>query len=208
MRQKTKKTDGWVRARRVVIAMVLVPVLQLMADKPLAWSAEPPDETLDCRVYDTRSASITVGFKAGNFLFEVGPEVTFGVAQGIAWDKIVQGLIARYVELCTRYNGGLVSEAEYEQRLREIEQLYREAQELERQLVAETHAHARSAHGELERMLGSKPQAVEPESVALKDSLAVLIGRIDQLEPIGRRLTPKTPCPTADMLGMPARSCD
>ena len=112
MRQKTKKTDGWVRARRVVITMVFVPVLQLMADKPLVWSAEPPDETLDCRVYDTRSASITLGFKAGNFLFEVGPEVTFGVAQGIAWDKIVQGLIARYVELCPRYNGGLVSEAE------------------------------------------------------------------------------------------------
>jgi hypothetical protein len=147
-------------------------------------------DDLDCHVYDSRSGSVTVGFKAGNFLFSVGPEVTFGSARGIAWDKVVQGLIARYKEACTRYNAGMLSKEEYAQRLREIEGLYREAQELERQLRAETHAHARSMHDEMERALAGRSGAGDIESSRDRDQLGTaltnLSERIEELKPIGR----------------------
>ncbi len=172
---------------------------------PLA--AGPPDESLDCRVYETREYSVTVGFKAGNMLFEMGPEVTFGTQRGIAWDRVVQGLIARYVELCTRYNGGLVDKEEYGTRLREIEALYQDAMKMERQLVQETHAHSKSAQNELDLMLKGKHAAPPPDPDALSKSLENLNQRIDKLDQIGQPLKQTTPCPTPDMLGMPGKSC-
>lgn len=147
-------------------------------------------DELDCHVYDQRSGSVTVGFKAGNFLFQVGPEVTFGTARGIAWDKVVQGIIARYKEACTRYNAGTISKEEYAQRIREIDGLYREAQELERKLQAETHAHARSMHDEMDRALAGRSAAMqEPsrEDDQLSAELTGLSTKINALEPIERR---------------------
>ncbi|TKB75790.1 MAG: hypothetical protein E8D45_07355 [Nitrospira sp.] len=201
---------GIAHHRRLVpwyVALATVAVLGGVALGGEVWADE-----LDCHVYDTRSNSITLGLKAGNFLFQVGPEVTFGTARGIAWDKVVQGIIARYKEACTRYNAGMISKEEYAQRLREIDGLYREALELERKLQAETHAHARSMHDEMERALAGRQgasqgtQGSEPDS--LGTSLAQLGDRIEALEQIGRPLTPKPPCPPPDMLGAPGAQGD
>jgi hypothetical protein len=175
------------------------------APEGAVWADE-----LDCHVYDTRSGSITIALKAGNFLFEVGPEVTFGRSRGIAWDKVVQGIIARYKEACTRYNAGLLSKEEYAQRLREIDGLYREAQELEQKLRDETHRHARSMHDEMERALAGRSgggQESSPEADPLATALTGLSTKIEQLESIGRPLSPKPPCPPPDMLGAPGRAC-
>lgn len=167
----------------VLLTTVILSALMVVWDNhPDAWAGEPPEEKLDCHVYDTRSGSITVGLKAGNFLFQVGPEVTFGRQRGIAWDKVVQGIIARYKEVCTRYNAGAVTKQEYEQRLREIDGLYREAQELERRLIAETHAHARSAHEEMERQLSGRTAEPQPERDGLSESLQTLSSRIERLD--------------------------
>lgn len=187
------------------VALATVAVLGGMAP-----GGEVRADELDCHVYDTRGGSVTVGLKAGNFLFQVGPEVTFGVQRGIAWDKVVQGIIARYKEACTRYNAGMISKEEYAQRLREIDGLYREALELERKLQAETHAHARSMHDEMERALAGRSGAVQespPEADPLGTALTGLSTKIEQLESIGRPLVPKPPCPPPDMLGAPGRAC-
>lgn len=189
------------------VAWVTVAVMAGGAPEGAVWADE-----LDCHVYDSRSGSITIGVKAGNFLFQVGPEVTFGTTRGIAWDKVVQGIIARYKEACTRYNAGVLTKEEYARRLREIDGLYREAQELERKLQAETHAHARSMHDEMERALAGRqgasqgPQGSEPDS--LGTSLAQLGDRIEELEQIGRPLSPQPPCPPPDMLGAPGAQGD
>ncbi|MEO2044815.1 MAG: hypothetical protein ABGX43_09455, partial [Nitrospinaceae bacterium] len=87
-------------------------------------------EQQDCSVHKSEDGRVTIGFKAGGILFGVGPEISFGKKTGIDWDHTVQGLIARYQELCTRFNTGSISKAEYGKRLKEIEKIEKEAYEL------------------------------------------------------------------------------
>jgi len=72
-------------------------------------------EQQDCSVHKTEDGRITLGFKVGNFLFGIGPEISFGKKIGIDWDHTVQGLVARYQELCARFNTGSISKQEYDE---------------------------------------------------------------------------------------------
>ena len=182
-------------------------VLALAAGPERARAAEPPAEQLDCRVHDTTKSNIGLAFKIAGFLFKAGPEVTFNMERGVAWDKVVQGFIARYKELCSRYNAGMVTKEEYEQRLREMEGLYKEAQDLERKLMDETRNRSKAAIEEMDRTLAQRKAAESQAADPIKASLEDLDRRIDKLEPIGRPLIPKPPCPPPDMLGAPGRSC-
>jgi len=172
-----------------------------------AWAVEPPAEPLDCRVHDTTTSNIGLAFKIAGFLFKAGPEITFNHERGVAWDKVVQGFIARYKELCGRYNAGLVTKEEYEARLREMEGLHREAMELERKMVDETRNRAKAGIDELDRTLAQRKAAEAPAADPIKTSLDDLDRRIEKLEPIGKTLIPKPPCPPPDMLGAPGKSC-
>jgi hypothetical protein len=86
-------------------------------------------QKMDCGVYDQRESSLTAGI---NFSLlwgsaTAGPSVTRGQAVGVKWDKSVHAIIVRYKELCSRYNSGALSQAGYDARLAEIDQLYAEA---------------------------------------------------------------------------------
>ncbi len=177
--------------RYFLIALLGAPLFWLMLPQAPAWAVEPPAEPMDCRVYETKKASITVGLKAGNFLFSVGPEVTFSRQTGIAWDRTVQGLIVKYQELCTRYNAGLATKEEYDARLRQIESLYKEAQELEQKLMAETRNRANAAIDELDRTLAQRKASEVAATDPMMESLDNLKRRLDRLEPIGYPMPPK-----------------
>ncbi len=84
-------------------------------------------EQQDCSVHKGVDGKVTLGFKLGGFLFSVGPEISFGEQSGIDWDHTVQRLIARYQELCARFNTGSISKAEYEKRLVVIERIEKDA---------------------------------------------------------------------------------
>ncbi len=198
-------TDHPFRARLIPVAFLAASFLWPILSP--AWAAEPPSVQLDCDVHDTKTSNIGLAFKVAGFLFKMGPEITFNMERGVAWDKIVQGFIARYKELCSRYNAGMVTKEEYEQRLREMEGLYKEAQALEAKLMDETRNRAKSAVDELDRTLAQRKAAEPPQADPIKTSLDDLNRRIDKLEPIGRPLIPKLPCPPPDMLGAPGRSC-
>ena len=90
------------------------------------WAGSPPAKPADCEVYETDSSSVTVGFKVGNLLLQVGPEITLSKKRGVDWKEPVQKMIARFVEVCTRYNAGVVTKQEYDGRIQEIEDLTRE----------------------------------------------------------------------------------
>ena len=171
-----------------------------------AWAVEPPPTRMDCTVYETKRTSIGLWLKIGNFVFAAGPEISFTKERGVAWNTVVQGLIARYTELCTRYNAGLVSKDEYKHYLHEIEGLYREAQALEAKMFEDTRDSAQDAHDELDRVLSSTPPATRQSRQdfdPVVKELRGLSGSIDQLEPIGRPLKPKRPGPPPDGLGSP-----
>ena len=180
---------------------------------PAALGGSPPDEKLDCEVYETEKYGVTAGFSVGNLLLSAGPEVTLSYEQGIAWDKVVQGLIARYVEVCTRYNAGMVSAEQYDQRVKEIETIYEEAQEYEQQMLQETRGRAKDAFAELDNMLPgqSREQRHSRRPNGREKSIArglqVLGTRIDDLAPISRPLTPTRPCDTPDILGSLGARC-
>lgn len=174
-----------------------------MGQGPMGWAyAGAPDVKLDCSVYETKETNLGVAFKIGQFIFKVGPEVTFNHRSGVAWDKVVHGTIARYVELCSRYNAGLVNKAEYEARLKEIEDLYKETKEMEAKLYAATRQRAKDAGVELDMQLGRKPHP-SASDINLESSVERMAKHVEDLEPIGRPLKPAPPCPAPDMLGAP-----
>jgi chaperonin cofactor prefoldin len=107
-------------------------------------------EKQDCSVHKTKDGKITLGFKAGNFLMSVGPEVTFGRKVGIDWHRTAQGLIARYQELCSRFNTGSLSKAEYEKRLKEIEKIDKDALNLYQNFLVERERQKKDLFNELD----------------------------------------------------------
>ncbi len=157
-------------------------------------------EELDCRVHDTTKSGITLGLKVGNFFLQAGPEVTYSRERGIAWNKVVQGFIARYKELCSRYNAGMVTKEEYEQRLREMEGLYKEAQALEAKLIEETRAHSKAAVEELDQTLAQRKGDAQVEPDPIKASLEDLNRRIEGVE-IQKKTTTKKDRPIETMGG-------
>ena len=142
-------------------------------------AGEPPDYELDCGVYETQTLDLSVGLKAGNFLFNVGPEMGVTSRSGVVWNRVVQGTIARYVELCTRYNAGMVTKAEYEARLEQIEALYREAQQLQAQLMKAARRRSRSGFDELDRELGKRQESPSTRTTELENKVENLAERIE-----------------------------
>jgi len=184
-------------------------VCTMLAGWPLvATAVEAPREKMDCRVYETKTTSFGIGLRFGAMLLPLlGPLspsasvtslVNFDQKTGVTWDKAVHGIIARYVELCTRYNAGLVNKDEYEARMKEIEGLYKEAQGLETKLFEATRSHAKQAADELSQELerkkaaGAEAQGEQATTASrqLSESVTVFAERVDRLEPIGRPLDP------------------
>jgi len=95
-------------------------------------------EEQDCSVYKSENGKITLGFKAGGLFFGIGPEITFGKDSGIDWDNLTQRLVARYLELCTRFNTGSISKSEYDKRLKKVEAIETEAYKLYQKVLEET----------------------------------------------------------------------
>src|SRR3989442_1151918 len=81
-------------------------------------ASTPQPGQMDCRALTAGSIGPSIGLKAGPPLLGVGPEFTFG---GEYWDPEVQTLVAGYREACLRRNAGQLSDAEYRQRLDELD---------------------------------------------------------------------------------------
>ncbi|WP_447962498.1 hypothetical protein [Nitrospira sp. Ecomares 2.1] len=166
----------------------------------IAHAGEVPAKKLDCSVYESKTRDMPAGLKVGSFFFKVGPDVTFSHRSGVAWNKVVQGTIARFIELCSQYNAGIVTKAEYVVRRKEIEALYQEAQEMEGKLFEATRQRAKAAGDELDEILGRKPQRPQT-NVRLEIAVEDLARRIDKGDTITLPLEPSTPCPVEDILG-------
>jgi len=80
----------------------------------------PVSAEQDCTVMDYETDSFTIGFKAGGLLWGVGPEVSWGSAKGTQWNDALQHMVAEYQELCSRYNTGRISDAEYKKEIDSI----------------------------------------------------------------------------------------
>ena len=108
-------------------------------------------EQQDCSVHKSEDGRITLGFKIGSFLFGIGPEISFGKKIGIDWDHTVQGLIARYQELCARFNTGSITKQEYEERLAKIETIEKEAYNLYQEFLKKKARRKQDVFDELDR---------------------------------------------------------
>ena len=83
-------------------------------------SYNPVSAEQDCEVMDYESGSITLGMKAGGLFWGVGPEISFGSQSGVNWNDNLQYMVAEYQELCSRYNTGRISDAEYKKEIYSI----------------------------------------------------------------------------------------
>jgi hypothetical protein len=109
-------------------------------------------QQLDCRVYDAKKRSLTAGFSVSALFGAVsaGPTIELASTTSVHWDESVQRIIARYKELCSRFNAGAVSLAAYDARLREIDALAGDAERIHDDGIAATRARASAAFAELE----------------------------------------------------------
>jgi hypothetical protein len=85
-------------------------------------ASTPQPGQMDCRAHTAGSIGPSIGLRAGPPLLGVGPEFTFG---GEYWDPEVQKLVAGYREACLRRNAGQLSDADYRQRLDELDRRVR-----------------------------------------------------------------------------------
>ena len=108
-------------------------------------------EQQDCSVHKTEDGRITMGFKVGNFLFGIGPEISFGKKTGIDWNHTVQGLVARYQELCARFNTGSISKQEYDERLAKIENIENDAYKLYQKFLEKKNRRRQDVFDELDK---------------------------------------------------------
>ena len=110
----------------------------------------------DCSVHKTEDGRINLGFKVGTFLFGIGPEISFWKKNGIDWHHTIQGLIARYQELCAHFNTGSVTKEEYDKRLKKIETIEKEAYELYQIFLRKKAQSKQDIFDELDRETNSK----------------------------------------------------
>jgi hypothetical protein len=108
-------------------------------------------EQQDCSVHKSEDGRITLGFKVGTLLFGAGPEISFGKKTGIDWDHTVQGLIARYQELCARFNTGSIKKQEYDERMAKIETIEKDAYELYQEFLKKKSRRKQDTFDELDR---------------------------------------------------------
>lgn len=155
-------------------------------------SAEPSGIALDCTKFETPEPDSGVIVKGvGPFRFATGPELT---KTAESWNHVVYGITERYRSLCGKLSIGLVTKAEYETIMKDINRFYREAKDLEGRLL-DTVRHRRAG----DRSTGSN---LEP---AVGD-LAVRMRQGQGLEQISAPLklgSPKKPRP---ILGAPGRT--
>lgn len=159
-------------------------------------------EKQDCAVHKTQEKGVTVGFKVSNFFFKAGPEITFSKKTGIAWDEAMQAFIARYEELCARFNTGSITKKEYDARLREMEILQQKALDVEGEVKEEVRRRASQAFSELDMGMDSKKEG-ETEK---QDQI---VSRITQLTvEIRSEIPPKRPDSPIGIMGVPGLKLD
>jgi hypothetical protein len=122
---------------------------------PIADGASETHEVqkLDCRVYDERTKSLTVGLSF-SLLFgaaSAGPYATTAETTGVKWGKSAQMIVAQYKELCSRYNSGAISQPSYDARINDIDQLYAEAEGIRQSADSVIRGHSKEAFADLDK---------------------------------------------------------
>jgi hypothetical protein len=133
-------------------------------------------QKMDCSSYDTRGESLRVGLDFGLLfgLVSAGPSVQTAKVTGMNWDKSVHHMVAQYKELCSRFNSGGISQAAYDQRVAEIDQLWAEAQGIRQNALEVIRGHGQESFNELDRSSGDTP-------ASLDESRQRVVGAIDAL---------------------------
>ena len=191
------------RAVRMVVITAGLMFWSTMSASLLA--AAPPEKLLDCTVREALQPDLTLSLKVANFSFVTGQDLSGVEEERVAWHDITQGILVRYVELCTRYNRGVVDRGDYRARLRDFDGYYRVAKAFEERLLEKTDTRMQESIGGTEnsrtRSLESFGQRTRK---SLIDPLRAFAKEIGELGPMGRPLQPRRPTDAPDILGSPA----
>jgi len=157
---------------------VLAAAAQLIAGCHMGQVKVPLDDNytqyrwtkkLDCAVHKDKARRLSLGFQIGTpFGVNAGPEIGFSKSTKMKWDHAAQQIIARYQELCGRYNSGTISMASYDRRIREIDQIYEKMLRLKRE-VAEYHRRiAQAAFAELDKEIDKQRARQQVQQLSTK----------------------------------------
>ena len=115
-------------------------------------------------------------------LFSIGPEFTLGKKNSIIWDRMVQGIIVRYKELCTRFNSGAITMKEYKERIKEIDAIAKEALEFQEKMIKRVKEESKDAFKELARETKGE-DFITPEKISEKiEDIGMKIRNLPVLE--------------------------
>ena len=77
-------------------------------------------EQQDCEVMNKKDFGLMLGWKFGGLGWGMGPEIGYKSVNGVDWKGSVQYMVAEYQELCSRYNTGRISQAQYDREIQNI----------------------------------------------------------------------------------------
>ena len=134
-------------------------------------------QKMDCSSYDTRGESLRVGLDFGLLfgLVSTGPYVEKAKLTGMNWDKSVHHMVAQYKELCSRFNSGGISQAAYDQRVAEIDQLWAEAQGIRQNAQEVIRGNGQESFNELDRSSRDTPSSLEDNRQHVVDAIDALV---------------------------------
>ena len=95
---------------------------------------------LDCTVHTSQSTGTQTSLQAGPMQLRTDADLTATPQQGQAWKHLVDGLLARYVELCSIYKESEITKEEFDFYTEKLKGHYENAKELEKKLSQQAHS--------------------------------------------------------------------
>ena len=89
---------------------------------------------LDCTVHTTQSKGTQTRLQAGPMQLRTDADLTTMPQQAQAWKHLVDGLLARYVELCSVYKEGEITKEEFDSYTEKLKGHYEDARQVEEKL--------------------------------------------------------------------------
>jgi hypothetical protein len=137
-------------------------------------------QKMDCGAYDARGDAMLTGLDFG---------VLFGIVRGapyaerariasMNWDRSVHHMVGQYKELCSRFNSGGISQAAYDTRVAEIDQLWAEAQGIRQSAEEIIRGHGQASFGELERSTADTASSGEEGRQSIASAIDALVSKL------------------------------
>jgi hypothetical protein len=175
------------RLREMDVALTARPIrstdgrtlIKIWKDRALTISIVVPELDVEELVDDfEESLCVQMKFSAPLVCQCIGPDIHWTLESRARYDEAAQQLIVKYRKLCLEYNGGLVSQEDYFDRLVELSEAEQRAFAAREEMADRLNERAAAMAKEMDKQLGSEPTA---EMKALRGGMDSKRGKLKKI---------------------------